>query len=151
MLQLANNVANCYFYAAKSPGNNKDACWQGFWKYKHYYMDGLEANHGKTCQRDLHYLLSLRRMLLAKFSSAEESLRCRKTFQALCQLHFGEPAYVEELGRLTDRVAPFPKEEAEAILKEAWPDRALEVGSSKRNRSQSTKDFYAFVALTFFA
>ena len=31
----------------------------GFWKYKHYYMDGLEANHGKTCQRDLHYLLSL--------------------------------------------------------------------------------------------
>lgn len=90
MLQLANNVANCYFYAAKSPGNNKDACWQGFWKYKHYYMDGLEANHGKTCQRDLHYLLSLRRMLLAKFSSAEESLRCRKTFQALCQLHFGE-------------------------------------------------------------
>lgn len=29
-----------------------------------------------------------RRMLLAKFSSAEESLRCRKTFQALLACDF---------------------------------------------------------------
>ena len=29
ILQLANNVANCYFYAAKVPGSKKDACWEG--------------------------------------------------------------------------------------------------------------------------
>ena len=34
--------------------------WPGFWKYKTQYMSGLEANHGSTKQRDLHYLLSLR-------------------------------------------------------------------------------------------
>ena len=31
----------------------------GFWKYKNFYMEGLEANHGKTRQRDVHYLKSL--------------------------------------------------------------------------------------------
>lgn len=31
----------------------------GFWKYKQLYMDGLAANHGKTRQRDLHFLLSM--------------------------------------------------------------------------------------------
>jgi len=30
------------------------------------------------------------------------------------------PSYITELGRLTDRVTPFPSEEAEEILKEAW-------------------------------
>ena len=41
----------------------------GFWKYKRLYMDGLEANHGKTRQRDLHFLLSMRPVpILAKMN-----------------------------------------------------------------------------------
>ncbi|CAK9014176.1 unnamed protein product [Durusdinium trenchii] len=52
------------------------------------------------------------------------------------------PAYVEELGRLTDRVAPFPKEEAEAILKEAWPDRALEALPSQPVAAASLGQVY---------
>ncbi|CAJ1376203.1 unnamed protein product [Effrenium voratum] len=91
ILQLANNVANCYFYAAKMPGKNQDACWEGFWKYKTQYMSGLEANHGSTKQRDLHYLLSLRRMLSAKFPTPAERLQCQEKYTSLCLLHFGEP------------------------------------------------------------
>lgn len=90
ILQLANNVSNCYFYAAKAPGSKQDACWEGFWKYKRLYMEGLEANHGQTRQRDLHFLLSLRRMLEAKFATAKESIECQKMFQDLCLRHFGE-------------------------------------------------------------
>lgn len=90
ILQLANNVSNCYFYAAKAPGSKQDACWEGFWKYKRLYMEGLEANHGPTRQRDLHFLLSLRRMLEAKFATAKESIECHKMFQDLCFRHFGE-------------------------------------------------------------
>eukprot|EP00434_Breviolum_minutum_P028825 symbB.v1.2.025498.t1/scaffold2479.1/size78191/4 len=79
ILQLANNVANCYFYAAKSPGSKQEACWEGFWKYKQLYMDGLAANHGKTRQRDLHFLLSMRRMLSAKCASVKERMECPPT------------------------------------------------------------------------
>ncbi|OLP98830.1 putative SET domain-containing protein [Symbiodinium microadriaticum] len=85
ILQLMNNVANCYFYAAQTPGSNQAACWAGFWTYKQRFMEGLEANHGPTKQRDLHYILSLRRMLSAKFSDREEREKHQKKFEQLMQ------------------------------------------------------------------
>ncbi|CAE7334982.1 ASHR1 [Symbiodinium natans] len=97
ILQLANNVANCYFYAAQTPGSNQAACWAGFWTYKHQFMEGLEANHGETKQRDVHYILSLRRMLSARFSNAEDREKCQKKFQHLCWIHFGEPDVPQSL------------------------------------------------------
>ncbi|CAE7594254.1 ASHR1 [Symbiodinium sp. CCMP2592] len=90
ILQLMNNVANCYFYAAQTPGSNQAACWAGFWTYKQRFMEGLEANHGPTKQRDLHYILSLRRMLSAKFSDREEREKHQQKFEQLCLIHFGE-------------------------------------------------------------
>ena len=45
-----------FFVALVSLGRGRRG---GFWKYKRLYMEGLEANHGQTRQRDLHFLLSL--------------------------------------------------------------------------------------------
>lgn len=46
----------------------------GFWKYKQLYMEGLEANHGQTHQRDLHFLLS---MCLISKEDLDVSSTCR--------------------------------------------------------------------------
>eukprot|EP00933_Yihiella_yeosuensis_P037989 TRINITY_DN31980_c0_g2_i1.p1 TRINITY_DN31980_c0_g2~~TRINITY_DN31980_c0_g2_i1.p1 ORF type:complete len:432 (-),score=92.67 TRINITY_DN31980_c0_g2_i1:37-1332(-) len=101
VLQVINNVANCYYYAAKmARGTKKDpkVLLEGFYKYKKKFMAGLEANHGTgTRQRDSHFFFSLHRMLEGSFPSPEERYQIQEQLSILCLLHFGQTSVPEEL------------------------------------------------------
>jgi len=89
---LCNNIANCYYYAWRSSQNGGEAEYASFLSFKKRFMAGLETNHGSgTPQRELHYFLSLYRMLQAGFPSRQEELAWAERWVDLCTLHFGQP------------------------------------------------------------
>lgn len=96
VLQLINNVANCYYYAMRAPmrtqksRSESEALSSAFHKHKKLFLEGLERNHGMTNQREIHYFRSLYRMLKGTFPTADEHAVYEEKFADLCILHFGQ-------------------------------------------------------------
>lgn len=104
-LQLLNNLANCYYFAAtRVPGAHRTDSLTSFLDLKRRFLAAYAKNHGSGVnQRDVNYFLALYRMLMSEFPTEAQRVSCQKELEELCLLHFGEPSLPDGLSVLVGR------------------------------------------------